>query len=105
MREYIIVCKKIHLRVIILETVCDDACKEVVMDPADELLVCTISGRCFDSLLSPAEAEFDAVRYLSPLTCIIFNFKICMNACEISGYAYVVLPVVFVMCDYPYFSP
>ncbi|XP_073021046.1 F-box protein SKIP31-like [Primulina eburnea] len=40
--------------------VCDDTCKEVVMDPTDELLVCTISGRCFDRLLSPSEMEYDA---------------------------------------------
>ncbi|KAL3500166.1 hypothetical protein ACH5RR_039259 [Cinchona calisaya] len=39
--------------------VCDDACKEIVADPANELLVCTISGRCFDRLLSPAEMEPD----------------------------------------------
>ncbi|KAL7159755.1 hypothetical protein ABFS83_01G049100 [Erythranthe nasuta] len=41
--------------------VCDDACKEIIMDPTDELLVCTISGRCFDRLLSAAEMEPDAV--------------------------------------------
>ncbi|XP_076959328.1 F-box protein SKIP31-like [Bidens hawaiensis] len=35
--------------------VCDDACKEVVLDPDNELLVCTISGHCFDRLLSPSE--------------------------------------------------
>ncbi|XP_051151634.1 F-box protein SKIP31 [Andrographis paniculata] len=35
--------------------VCDDTCKEIIMDPTNELLVCTISGRCFDRLLSPAE--------------------------------------------------
>ncbi|KAL6556475.1 hypothetical protein OROGR_005763 [Orobanche gracilis] len=40
--------------------VCDDACKEIVMDPSDELLVCTISGRCFDRLLSSDEMEPDA---------------------------------------------
>ncbi|XP_027079656.1 F-box protein SKIP31 isoform X1 [Coffea arabica] len=40
--------------------VCDDTCKEVVADPANELLVCTISGRCFDRLLSPSEMEPDA---------------------------------------------
>lgn len=31
------------------------------MDPANELLVCTISGHCFDRLLSPAEMEPDSV--------------------------------------------
>ncbi|KAL2544373.1 F-box protein SKIP31 [Forsythia ovata] len=40
--------------------VCDDSCREVIMDPTNELLVCTISGRCFDRLLSPAEMEPDA---------------------------------------------
>ncbi|KAA8521076.1 hypothetical protein F0562_011771 [Nyssa sinensis] len=39
--------------------VCDDTCREVVLDPANELLVCTISGHCFDRLLSPAEMEPD----------------------------------------------
>ncbi|KAF7809529.1 F-box protein SKIP31 [Senna tora] len=39
--------------------VCDDTCREVVMDPANELLVCTISGHCFDRLLSPSEMEPD----------------------------------------------
>lgn len=39
--------------------VCDDTCKEVILDPTNELLVCTISGHCFDRLLSPAEIEPD----------------------------------------------
>lgn len=39
--------------------VCEDACKEVVVDPADGLLVCTISGRCFDSLLSQSDTDPD----------------------------------------------
>ncbi|XP_038713161.1 F-box protein SKIP31 isoform X2 [Tripterygium wilfordii] len=39
--------------------VCDDTCREVIMDPTNELLVCTISGHCFDRLLSPAEMEPD----------------------------------------------
>ncbi|EPS60914.1 hypothetical protein M569_13887, partial [Genlisea aurea] len=39
--------------------VCDDTCKEIIMDPMNELLVCTISGRCFDSLISPAEMGTD----------------------------------------------
>lgn len=41
--------------------VCDDTCREVIMDPTNELLVCTISGHCFDRLLLPAEMEPDAV--------------------------------------------
>ena len=40
---------------------CDDTCRDTVMDPTNELLVCTISGRCFDRLLSPAEMEPDIV--------------------------------------------
>lgn len=39
--------------------VCDDTCREVILDPANELLVCTISGHCFDRLLSPSEIEMD----------------------------------------------
>ncbi|XP_057477259.1 F-box protein SKIP31-like [Actinidia eriantha] len=39
--------------------VCDDTCREAVLDPTNELLVCTISGHCFDRLLSPAEMEMD----------------------------------------------
>ncbi|XVE99975.1 hypothetical protein REPUB_Repub03eG0246300 [Reevesia pubescens] len=40
-------------------TVCDDTYQEVVLDPNNELLVCTISGHCFDRLLSPSEMELD----------------------------------------------
>lgn len=40
--------------------VCDDTCKEVITDPTNGLLVCTISGRCSD-----AEMEPDAVRHFS----------------------------------------
>ncbi|KAK6263426.1 hypothetical protein QUC31_009242 [Theobroma cacao] len=39
--------------------VCDDTCREVILDPTNELLVCTISGHCFDRLLSPSEMELD----------------------------------------------
>ncbi|XP_014490920.1 F-box protein SKIP31-like [Vigna radiata var. radiata] len=35
--------------------VCDGTCREVIMDPTDKLLVCTISGQCFDRLLSPSK--------------------------------------------------
>ncbi|CAL5415635.1 unnamed protein product [Camellia sinensis] len=41
--------------------VCDDTCREAVLDPTNELFVCTISGHCFDRLLSPAEMEPDTV--------------------------------------------
>ncbi|CAN4077208.1 unnamed protein product [Withania somnifera] len=41
--------------------VCDDTCREIVLDPTNGLLVCTISGHCFDRmLLSPDEMEPDA---------------------------------------------
>ncbi|KAF5961528.1 hypothetical protein HYC85_002737 [Camellia sinensis] len=36
-----------------------------VLDPTNELLVCTIFGHCFDRLLSPAEMEPDIVREIS----------------------------------------
>lgn len=39
--------------------VCDDTCREVVMDIANQVLVCTISGHCFDRLLWPTEMEPD----------------------------------------------
>lgn len=42
--------------------VCDDTCREVVLDQSSGTLVCTISGHCFDSWLSPdEEADNDAV--------------------------------------------
>uniref|UniRef100_A0A0D6QZ52 F-box domain-containing protein n=1 Tax=Araucaria cunninghamii TaxID=56994 RepID=A0A0D6QZ52_ARACU len=39
--------------------VCDDTCREIILDPSSQLLVCTISGRCFDRWLSPSEEEQD----------------------------------------------
>ncbi|KAM7490868.1 hypothetical protein LguiA_033789 [Lonicera macranthoides] len=39
--------------------VCDDTCKEVILDPVNELLVCTISGHCFDQLVSTVEPDFE----------------------------------------------
>lgn len=39
--------------------VCDDTCREAVSDPINGLLVCTISGHCFDRMLSPSEMELD----------------------------------------------
>ncbi|XP_047337849.1 F-box protein SKIP31 [Impatiens glandulifera] len=39
--------------------VCDDNCRETILDPSNELFVCTISGYCSDRLLSPAEMEPD----------------------------------------------
>ncbi|KAJ4950223.1 hypothetical protein NE237_027055 [Protea cynaroides] len=40
--------------------VCDDTCREVILDATSQLLVCTISGHCFDRMLSPGEMEPDA---------------------------------------------
>lgn len=37
--------------------VCDDTCRETILDPSNDLLVCTISGRCFDRWLSAEEEE------------------------------------------------
>lgn len=37
--------------------VCDDTCREIVLDASSGLLVCTVSGRCFDRWLSPLEEE------------------------------------------------
>ncbi|CAL5433208.1 unnamed protein product [Camellia sinensis] len=44
-----------------VHAVCDDTCREAVLDPTNELFVCTISGHCFDRLLSPVEMEPDTV--------------------------------------------
>ncbi len=40
-----------------MDAVCDDSCREIVLDPSNELLVCTVSGRCFDRWLTPAEED------------------------------------------------
>ncbi|KAM1021199.1 hypothetical protein ACFX13_043077 [Malus domestica] len=48
--------------------ICDDNCREVVMDPANELWVCTISGHCFGRLLSPEEMESDAEQQQGTVT-------------------------------------
>ncbi|KAK4349439.1 hypothetical protein RND71_032194 [Anisodus tanguticus] len=57
--------------------VCDDTCREVVLDPTNGLLVCTISGHCFDRmLLSPDETEPDVVRtYLLLMAILGFNIS------------------------------
>lgn len=39
--------------------VCDDACREFVLDQSSGLLLCTISGHCFERWLCP-EDEYDA---------------------------------------------
>lgn len=68
-------------------SVCDDTCRDTIMDPTNELLVCTISGRCFDRLLSPAEMEPDIV---SPNFILLLPFStfnrcaalICVVSCK-----------------------
>uniref|UniRef100_A0A453SM49 Uncharacterized protein n=1 Tax=Aegilops tauschii subsp. strangulata TaxID=200361 RepID=A0A453SM49_AEGTS len=40
------------------QIVCDDACREFVLDQASGLLVCTISGHCFERFLCPDD-EWD----------------------------------------------
>ncbi|GBG88284.1 hypothetical protein CBR_g46850 [Chara braunii] len=37
--------------------VCDDTCREQILDPSCQLLVCAVSGRCFDRWLTPEEEE------------------------------------------------
>lgn len=39
--------------------VCDDTCREMAMDPKDGILVCKISGHCFDGFMSSDESEPD----------------------------------------------
>ncbi|XP_022981027.1 F-box protein SKIP31-like [Cucurbita maxima] len=48
--------------------VCDDTCREVIMDPDDEQLVCRISGHCFDNLLLPDSMEPDSEQQLAGVT-------------------------------------
>ncbi|KAK4793693.1 hypothetical protein SAY86_024128 [Trapa natans] len=48
--------------------VCDDTCRELIMDPNNELLVCTISGHCFERLLSPGEMEPDNDQQIDGVT-------------------------------------
>ncbi|KAK9985028.1 hypothetical protein SO802_034553 [Lithocarpus litseifolius] len=42
---------------------CDDACREIVKDPTNEILVCKIFGYCFDRLLSAAKMEPDTFNF------------------------------------------
>ena len=50
---------------------CDDTCRETILDPSNDLLVCTISGRCFDRWLS-AEEEEGSVGIIDKQTIFIF---------------------------------
>lgn len=42
-------------------SVCDDTCREMAVDAKDGIMVCKISGRCFEMLMSPDELEPDPV--------------------------------------------
>lgn len=42
-------------------SVCDDTCREMSMDPEDGILVCKISGHCFEMLMPTYELEPDPV--------------------------------------------
>ena len=61
-------------------SVCDDACREVEMDPTNELMVCKISGHCFGMLLSSVEPEQDPVSrsflHLSLIMSYLYLFQI-----------------------------
>lgn len=35
--------------------VCDDTCREIILDQSSGLMVCTVSGQCFDRWLAPEE--------------------------------------------------
>ncbi|CAH8278220.1 unnamed protein product [Arabidopsis lyrata] len=39
--------------------VCDDNCKEVILSPEEDLMVCTISGLCSDTLLVQTDPDAD----------------------------------------------
>lgn len=51
---------------LLLLSVCDDACREFVLDQSSGLLLCTISGHCFERWLCPDD-EWDADDTVSPL--------------------------------------
>jgi hypothetical protein len=59
----------------LLFSVCDDACREFVLDQSSGLLVCTISGHCFERFLSPGD-EWDTCDTVSPDACHILSFCI-----------------------------
>lgn len=60
--------------------VCDDTCKEVVLDPEYELPVCRISGHCFDRLLSPCEIAEDTVCSVTSVSKLLNTFYLEHNA-------------------------
>ena len=52
---------------LVVYVVCDDTCREVVMDTANDTVVCTISGHCFDRLLvSDDEPDTVSISHLQP---------------------------------------
>lgn len=53
-------------------SVCDDACREFVLDQSSGLLLCTISGHCFERWLCPDD-EDDAYDTVSPVQSV-FSF-------------------------------
>ena len=72
-----------HLIHFFSSSVCDEFCKEAVMDPANMLWVCQISGHCFDNVMSPQEAKSDSVSgnllYIAILIVILQLYKIKYN--------------------------
>lgn len=50
----------------LLFSVCDEACREFVLDQSSGMLLCTISGHCFERWLCPDD-EWDADDTVSPI--------------------------------------
>lgn len=69
-----------------LLSVCDDACREFVLDQSSGLLLCTISGHCFERWLCPDD-EWDADDTVSHLqSSLLFFFPlICMYTVSIES--------------------
>jgi len=64
-------CLKMFLFLFI--SVCDDACREFVLDQSSGLLLCTISGHCFERWLCPDD-EWDTDDTVSPLQSSLLSF-------------------------------
>lgn len=58
---------------LLLLSVCDDACREFVLDQSSGLLLCTISGHCFERWLCPDD-EWDADDTVSSLQSFFIFF-------------------------------
>lgn len=54
-------------------SVCDDACREFVLDQTSGLLLCTISGHCFERWLCPDD-EWDTYDTVSLNTRPLFFY-------------------------------